>query len=226
MPNVMPVGTNYPRRINMYVPAMQYAMDVNINGSCRVNFGAPLAPSAALVGSAISIALVGNTDLTGVTPFPEPFGRTVTIVASGAAAGTATLNGWDYLHQPISETFTLNGTTPVVGKKAFKDFNTLANGTATGGITVSIGSGAALGVPYKAIRAGYEIANGVVAAAGTLVAGALTDPQTATTADPRGTYTPTTTLNGTNIISAVIDFVNDINTSNNGGLHGIRQFAA
>ena len=46
MPNVMPVlATNFPRRINMYVPAMQYAMDVNINGACRVNFGAPLAAS-------------------------------------------------------------------------------------------------------------------------------------------------------------------------------------
>ena len=95
--------------------------------------------------------------------------------------------------------------------------------TATAGITVNIGTGAGLGLPYKAIRAGYEIANGVVAAAGTLTAGALTDPQTATTADPRGTYTTTTTMNGTNIISAAFDFVNDVNTSNNGGLHGLRQ---
>ena len=226
MPNIMPVGTNYPRRINMYVPSMQYAMDVSINGACRVNFGAPLAANANLVGNAISIAATGNTDLSGVVPFPEPFGRTVTIVASGAAAGTVTLSGWDYLHQPISETFTLNGATPVVGKKAFKDFNVLINNTATGGVTVNIGSGAALGLPYKAIRAAFEVGNGVSAAAGTLVAGALTDPQTATTGDPRGTYTPTTALNGANIISAVIDFVNDVNTSNNGGLHGIRQFAA
>ena len=31
--------------------------------------------------------------------------------------------GWDYLGQPIAESLTLNGTTPVVGNKAFKSFN-------------------------------------------------------------------------------------------------------
>jgi len=70
------------------------------------------------------------------------------------------------------------------------------------------------------------VANGVAAAAGTLIAPALTDPQTASTADPRGVYTPTTALNGTNIISAAFSFANDVNTANNGGLHGIRHFAA
>ena len=56
MPNIIPTGTNFPRRINMYVPSMQYAMDVNINGACRVNFGAPLASSANSVANAVSIA--------------------------------------------------------------------------------------------------------------------------------------------------------------------------
>ena len=227
MPNVMPVGTNFPRRISMYVPAMQYAMDVNINGACRVNFGAPLASAPTLVGNAVSIAATGvAADLSQVAPFPEPFGRTLVVVASGAAAGTITVNGWDYLHQPISETITLNGVTPVQGKKAFKDFNNIVNNTATAATTINLGSGTGLGLPYKALRAAYEVANGASAAAGTLTAGVLTDPQTATTGDPRGTYVPTTTLNGTNIISAVIDFVNDINSNNNGGLHGIKQFAA
>ena len=226
MPNVMPVGTNFPRRINMYVPSMQYAMDVNINGACRVNFGAPLAASASLVANALSVAATATFDLTGVTPFPEPFGRTIAVVASGAATSVLTVNGWDYLHQPISETFTLNGTTPVQGKKAFKDFNTMVVGTTTGATTVNIGSGTALGLPYKCLRVGWEVANGAAAASGTLTQAVLTDPQTATTGDPRGTYVPTTALNGTNIISASFDFVNDVNTSNNGGLHGIRQFAA
>jgi len=226
MPNIMPTGTNFPRRINMYVPSMQYAMDVNINGACRVNFGAPLAANATNVANAISIAVATTFDLSSVTPFPEPFGRILSVVASGAATSGLTVNGWDYLHQPISETFTLTGATPVVGKKAFKDFNNVVINTTTGATTVNIGSGAALGLPYKAIRASWEVGNGIAVAAGTLTAGALTDPQTATTGDPRGTYTPTTTLNGTNIISAAFDFVNDVNTANNGGLHGIRQFAA
>jgi hypothetical protein len=83
-----------------------------------------------------------------------------------------------------------------------------------------------LGLPYKALRAVYEIANGVVAAAGTLQAPSLVDPQTNVTTDPRGAYTTTTTMNGANIISAVFNMANDVNTANNGGLHGIRQAAA
>jgi hypothetical protein len=226
MPNVIPVGTNYPRRINMYVPSMQYAMDVNINGACRVNFGAPLASVANNVANAVSIAAALTVDLTGVTPFPEPFGRTLVIVASGAGTSTVLVNGWDYLHQPIAERVTLAGATPVQMKKAFKDFNNIVIDNFTAATTVNIGSGTGLGLPYKAIRVSWEVANGVVAAAGTLTAGVLTDPQTATTGDPRGTYVPTTALNGTTIISAAFDFVNDVNTANNGGLHGIRQFAA
>lgn len=225
MPNVMPNPTNFPRRINNYVPAMQYSADVNYNGATRVSFGAPLAANPTLVTSATSIATAGTTDLSAVTPFPETYGRTITIVASAASAVAVLLNGWDYLGQPIQEQLTLNGATPVAGKKAFKAFNNMVT-SVNSAVTVNIGSGAALGLPYRAYRASYELANGVLAAAGTLVAGALTDPQTATTADPRGIYTPTTTLNGTNILSAVFDFANDVNTANNGGLHGIRQFAA
>jgi hypothetical protein len=225
MTNVMTNPTNFPRRINMYVPAMQYSSDVNYNAPTRVNFGAPAAANATLVSNAVSISAAGTIDLSSVAPFPETYGRTATIVASGATSVAVLLNGWDYLGQPIQESLTLNGATPVNGKKAFKAFLNLVVGTGAA-VTVNIGSGNSLGLPYKALRAAYEVANGVVAAAGTLVAGALTDPQTATTADPRGIYTPTTALNGTNIISAVFDFANDVNTANNGGLHGIRQFAA
>ena len=226
MPNIIPTGTNFPRRINMYVPSMQYSMDVNINGACRTNFGAPLAASGTLVATLITIpAGPAVFDLSGVPPFPEPFGRTLAVVASGATTNVLTISGWDYLHQPISESFTLNGITPVAGKKAFKDFNTVtANAGGTPGC--NIGNGTGLGLPYKCLRVGWEVANGLAVAAGTLTAAVLTDPQTATTGDPRGTYVPTTTLNGTNIISAVFDYVNDVNSSNNGGLHGIRQFAA
>jgi hypothetical protein len=132
--------------------------------------------------------------------------------------------GWDYLGQPIAESLTLNGTTPVVGNKCFKSLNYMTYTAAA--TTVSIGTGVKLGLPYKALRAVYEIANGVVAAAGTLQAPSLVDPQTNVTLDPRGAYTTTTTMNGANIISGVFNMANDVNTANNGGLHGIRQAAA
>jgi hypothetical protein len=133
--------------------------------------------------------------------------------------------GWDYLGQALAETFTLNGTTPVVGNKCFKSFNYITFGN-TAGVTINIGTGVKLGLPYKTLRVGYEIGNGVAVAAGTLNPPSLVDPQTLSTTDPRGSYVTTTTMNGVNIISASCDCVNDVNTSNHGGLHGLQQAAS
>lgn len=225
MPNLMAAGTNYPRRINMYVSAMAYSADVNFNGTTRVNFGAPAAAVANSVANAVSVAVAGSTDLSNVTAIPDPYGRNLTVVASGAATSNVTVFGYDYLNQPIAESFTLNGATPVVGNKCFKSFSSMSY-TVTAGTTVNVGTGVKLGLPYKAIRVEYEVGNGVVAAAGTLQAPSLVDPQTNVTLDPRGAYTTTTTMNGTNIISAVFDMANDVNTSNRGGLMGLAQAAA
>jgi hypothetical protein len=224
MPNVMAIGTNFQRRISTYVPAMAYSADVNYNGATRVSFGAPAAANATAIANGVSIAAPATSaDLSGVAQIADPFGRNITVVASGAATSPVTVVGGDYTGQAMQETFTLNGTTPVVGNKAWKWF-TVVNFGNTAGTTISIGTGAKLGLPYKTIRVGYEIANGVVAAAGTLQAPSLVDPQTATTQDPRGMYTPTTTPNGSVIISASCDCVNDVNTANRGGLLGIQQF--
>jgi len=225
MANVMASPTNFaPARINQYVPAMKYSADVNYNGGTRVSFGAPAANSATAIGNAISIATAATTDLSSVV-LPEPFGRTVTVVASGASTATVTLNGYDYLGQPITEQLTLNGATPVNGKKAFKYFRNVSY-TATAATTMNIGTGSGIGLPYKSIRAQYETANQALVAAGTLTAPVLTDPQTATTGDPRGTYAPTTAFDGTTQITAVFDMQNDVNANNRGGLHGIAQYTA
>lgn len=224
MPNNMSTMTTTFRFTGNYVPAMAYSADVNWNGGTRVNFGAPAANNATLVASGVNVAAAATNDLSGVAVFPEPYGRTVNVVLSGAGTGTATLRGWDYLGQPISESFTLNGATPVAGKKAFKSVNSMQTPT-VGAVTMNIGSGPGLGLPYKALRCQFETANGVAAAAGTLTAPVLTDPQTATTGDPRGTYAPTTALDGVTFITAVFDMANDVNAAGNGGLLGIRHFA-
>lgn len=54
----------------------------------------------------------------------------------------------------------------------------------------------------------------------------LTDPATASTGDPRGTYHPNTTLDG--IIEVIVGMVGDtdVNAAGNGGLHGIRHYYA
>lgn len=223
MPNVMTNPTNFQRRINNYVPAMMYSADVNYNGATRVSFGAPAVAASTGYLASSSVAVAGVVfDMSTVTVV-ETYGRCVQVVAGAAATSTVIFNGWDYLGQPLSETITLNGTTPVQGKKAFKTFSNMTVGTTTA-TTVTAGPGTGLGLPYKALRVAWEVANGAGVAAGTLTQAVLTDPQTATTGDPRGTYVPTTTLNGSNVISGIFDFVNDVNSSNNGGLHGIRHF--
>ena len=150
MPNLMAAPTNFPRRINMYVPAMAYSSDVNYNGETRVNFGAPLAAVTTNVLNAGSMTGVTSIDLSGVAAIADAWGRCIQIAASGANATAVIVNGWDYLGQPIAESLTLNGATPVIGNKAFKSF---ANATFTAAATtLSIGTSVKLGLPYKTVR--------------------------------------------------------------------------
>lgn len=54
----------------------------------------------------------------------------------------------------------------------------------------------------------------------------LTDPQTTTTGDPRGTYEPITLLDGVKKIEVAFVGDNVVNAAGNGGLHGIRHVTA
>jgi hypothetical protein len=65
-----------------------------------------------------------------------------------------------------------------------------------------------------------------VATLGTLVTPSLTDPQTATTTDPRGTYDPQSTLDGSAHLAAYFLPNGDLNSSGNGGLHGLAHYYA
>lgn len=210
------------RRYNTYVPSAAYAADVIHAAPYQVDFLTPAAAVAAGILSALSIAVALTTTTLLSDTADAPFGRNVTVVASGAATSTVTINGKDYLGQPMSETLTLNGATPVVGRKAFKWIDSVVNGV-TAATTINLGFGGKLGLPYRMAQVLSESGNGAAAAVGTLVAPDLTDPQTATTLDPRGTYTPTTALNGTNRIFASFVPYNVLNANGNGGLYGIKQ---
>ena len=226
---VMPSPTFFPRRINMFVEGMPFADAVNQNGPTRIPFGAPAAASATNIFnvSALNAGAVTTLDGTAVANaqvIPEPWGRVIQLVASTTNVTVVQVYGADYLGQNIREDVTMTSAVAVVTKKAFKYVDSIVCPANAG--TISVGWGAGLGLPYKTIRVEYEVNNGAAATAGTLIAAVLTDPQTATTGDPRGTYTTTSTMNSTNIISVVADCVNDVNTSYRGGLHGIKQFAA
>lgn len=219
------VATFNKRRYNTYVPAAGYAADVIHAGPTEVDLGAPAASAADNILNDTSIASAGSTTTLLSDTADSPFGRNVRVVASGIATSTVTVRGRDYLGQPMSETLTLNGTTSVVGVKAFYWLDSVAWG-ATAATTIDLGWGARFGLPYRTITVLAEWVSGAAGTVGTLTAGVRTDPQTATTADPRGLYTPNGTPNGTDhfVITVLVD--NFVNSAGNGGLYGIAHFFA
>lgn len=180
------------RRINCRVPNLQYAADVDITGLTTVDIPPLPAASATAILNAQSIATAGNAaPVAGFNPATTmgKFGRNLTVVASGAATSNVTIEGFDYLGQPMKESFTLNGTTPVVGKKCFGDIARVVFG-ATAATTINVGTGTKLGIPYKALGTVMlnELVSDVAPTAGALLGGVNT--QTLTSDDPRGSYTP------------------------------------
>lgn len=221
---------NYIEGFNYYVPAMQAGGDLGqLLGPSRVSLGAVALAAAAGILSAADNSVVGDILPSAfaaayTTAKMGPFGRNVTVVASGAATSTVIVIGRDYLGQPMRETLTLNGTTPVVGLKAFKYIDKVNIPVGTAATTINLGWGTRMGLPYKTRAVYREYEDDVLAAAGTLTAPVVTDPQTATTGDPRGTYILTGTPNGVKIFDIDAQFDNAVNAAGNGGLHGIKHF--
>jgi hypothetical protein len=122
--------------------------------------------------------------------------------------------------------------TAAVGKKSFYRVIALRDCLTGGAINVNIGTtGNNLGLPFKgSIEWAKEGNPAVLINPSTLftawVAPDLTDPATATTGDPRGQFTATAALDGAKEFIIGLRADNSINAANNGGLHGIRQFAA
>lgn len=223
----------FPRRINMRVPALQFAADVSAAGIGRIDFGAPAALSTtyfanvvlSTTGVALTLQVSDGTILNnGEVPSATTarWGRGLTFVGDGASTRTITLIGYDYLGQKIKWTGALNGTTAVPVTKAFRWVESVVFGAAADTVSVSMGYNNVLGLPYQAASLLSEMKNSAVAAnAGTFVAAVLTDPQTATTGDPRGTYLPVTVIpDGTNIFSITVNY--DTDRKN---LHGVAHFS-
>ncbi len=218
----------YQSGFNYYVPAMAAAADLGQLLSQRVYLGAIALTDADGILNDQSIASAGSTttfDAAYTVTKMGPFGRNVIVIASGAATSTVTVKGRDYLGQPMSETLTLNGNNSVVGLKAFKYIDKVTYG-ATSATTIDLGWGTRFGLPYKTRAVERELKDSVLASAGTLAAPVITDPATATTGDPRGTYIPTGTPDSTAIFEIDCVFDNYVNSSGNGGLHGIQHYTA
>jgi hypothetical protein len=199
------------RRYNGYVPAMGYSAEIIHGAPYMVDFLTPIAASTTnIVANAASTVGVASTLV--IDAADAPFGRNVVVVGAGVGA---TVRGKDYLGQGMTEVLAAGG----VGNKAFKWIDSITPDAT--GAAFSAGFGSKLGLPFRMSNVMEETANGAEAAVGTFVAGVLTDPQTSSTGDPRGTYVPTTALNGSNRILATFLPYNLLNANGNGGLHGI-----
>ena len=219
--------------MSYYVPAMTCGAALGQRREDMIDFGAPAVASETDISNDTIDADAGaTTTLTFDKEADAPFGRNVQFAAA-AAVGVGetveiTVHGRDYLGQHMQENVSVahaDGTTAVEGVKAFKHVDKFVHdGGGSVATTISAGWGPKLGLPYKTVNVEYELEDEVKAAAGTLTAPVLTDPQTATTGDPRGLYTPTGTLDGTANFKIWATFSDETNANDRGGLHGIAHY--
>jgi hypothetical protein len=228
----MTIRTALPtfRGPSYYVQNLVYSSDIDLDGMTRADMGVPIAANPTGILNAQSIAVAGNNTAlnanyytaTAIAGVIARYGRNLTVVASGPAVSAVTIDGFDYLGQGIRETVVLNGATPVSTLKAFASVSGVTWG-ATAATTINVGWGNSLGLPYRAANPDVSnelTANVKPATPGVLVVGA--QPiivQSASTADPRGLYTPNLAPDG------VRTYVFNYNVDVISGAHGNRHFS-
>lgn len=193
-----------------------------------VSLGAPVAAD-------VNGLVTGYTGAAGVIPMDGDLASTkdsagnvvldvprcIMVDSGGADTATITVRGYDAYGQAMAETLTLNGTTDVLGVKAFKKIASItANGSIANGAV--IGTTSKLGLPYRPVVGGFirGILNENTSDSGTYVAPSRVTA-TATTTDVRGTYAPAGTLNGTNVFKVAIAVQNG---PNNSDAFGVAQY--
>jgi hypothetical protein len=145
--------------------------------------------------------------------------RNVIIDAAGAATAVLTVTGTDVYGIPMSEAITLNGTTAVAGKKAFKTITRIAASAAA--TDFFVGTGDVFGLPIRANSRNYVQTawNSAFVTTGTFAAADAT-AATTTTGDVRGTFAPADAADATKRLTLWV-FVLDDDTQT--GLYGVTQ---
>ena len=223
-------ATFFPQRVNLHVPNMRGIGAALGYGTeqVKIDLGAPDALDADVILDGTTVTTAGSTTTfnvlyTGSEAQMGKYGRSLSIVCSAANTAVIQVHGRDYLGQRMSESFTANGTTPVLGNKAFRYIDEVEWAAAsTGTPTLDVGTNNKLGLPFRCKQMLHEHKNDIAAAnAGTFTAGLATaTAATATNADVRGTLLPVTVIpDGTNTfgLTAIVDLANG---------HGNEQYAA
>jgi len=170
-----------------------------------------------------TLAAAGNATLNGAlasggtVTLDVP--RNVVVDAAGAATAVLTITGTDIYGIPMSEAITLNGTTAVAGKKAFRTITRIAASAAA--TDFFVGTGDVFGLPIRANTRNYVQTawNGAFVTTGTFTAADAT-AATTTTGDVRGTFAPADAADGTKRLTLWV-FVFDDDTQ--AGIYGVAQ---
>lgn len=185
--------------VNMYVPSANFSADLDyVTGEYRADYGAVAAVSANGIIASGNWVAAGSTNVfvAGYRAKMGPFGRQLSFVGPASATNVVTIQGRDYMGQPIRETLTLTAATPVNSVKIYRQVDLLSWTANASANAINVGFTDVLGVPYRTIGAQTWLENGVAASAGTLVTGATNATvQTATTSDPRGSVDFSTASN-------------------------------
>lgn len=207
-----------------YTPCCAYDAIVQ-GGTFKADLGI-VAAEAKIADLTVTATEAGSENF-DADPFvlDAKYGRNIQVVASASDTAKVTVKGYDYLDQPVTEELTLNGTTAVLGVKAFKKICNIdvPAGTAA---TVTVKTGSKFGLPVRCSQVLATIESGVKGTVGTLVAPVNT-AQTATSADPRGTLSFSSYGGKRLVVIGVADdstFI--ISGKECGGLHGIPHYYA
>lgn len=192
------------------------------------NLGAPIAAdvdgicAAQAIAGAADALINGALASGGVATLDVPRGVQVDSSNAGDTTQTVTITGTDEYGATLVEAIALNGTTDVLGLKAFKTVTRVAVSAALAG-NLTVGTTTKLGLPLRPVVGGF-IRGRVgedTADAGTYAAPIRTT-STSTTADVRGTYTPAGALNGSNVYTVALAVANGPEDKH---AYGIPQFA-
>lgn len=194
------MASYFPQGGKLHVRNAALVGGVEGDGSTYAELGAPLAAGVVVMSGQSVNTTNAITTFDAAFSASEAqmgrFGRGLSLVLSAAGTPTLQVRGRDYLQQFMREDVVMNGTTPVATKKAFRYIDSVtpaAAGTAAN-LTVTLVN--LFGLPFKFMQLDAEFKNQAPSAnAGTFVPGlANTTPSTATSNDPRGTYTPVTVV--------------------------------
>ena len=162
-----------------------------------------------------------------VTTAGTPTGLTYTL---GVAPQTATISGYDYYGQAMTQAITTSSavSTAVNTTKAFYQITSIAIGGATG-TALTVGTTDVLGLPVRAIDGAYIVNAGwnntAGYDAGTWVKADMTNPATSSTGDVRGTYIPSSAPDGTKrlVMAIAIPAIGSGPNSTRQGTLGVNQ---